>query len=54
MNIGCVLEKPDMVKQMFELGAEPGGDSPEAFARYIAAEVEKWTRVVAATRMKVE
>lgn len=53
-NIGDILKQPDMVKQLFELGAEPGGNTPEAFARYIAADVEKWTRVVAATGVKVE
>jgi tripartite-type tricarboxylate transporter receptor subunit TctC len=53
-NIGDILRQPDMVKQLFELGAEPGGNTPEAFARYIAADVEKWTRVVAATGVKVE
>jgi tripartite-type tricarboxylate transporter receptor subunit TctC len=53
-NISDILKQPDMVKQLFELGAEPGGNTPEAFARYIAADVEKWTRVVAATGVKVE
>ncbi len=53
-NISDILRQPDMVKQLFELGAEPGGNTPEAFARYIAADVEKWTRVVAATGVKVE
>jgi len=53
-NIGDILKQPDMVKQLFELGAEPGGNTPEAFARYIAADVEKWTRMVATTGVKVE
>jgi tripartite-type tricarboxylate transporter receptor subunit TctC len=53
-NISDILKQPDMVKQLFELGAEPGGNTPEAFLSYIAADVEKWTRVVAATGVKVE
>lgn len=53
-NIADVLKQPDMVKQLFELGAEPGGNAPDAFARYIAADVEKWIRVVAATGVKVD
>jgi len=53
-NIADILKQPDMVKQLFELGAEPGGNTPDAFARYIAADVEKWIRVVAATGIKVE
>ena len=53
-HIGDILRQPELVKQLFELGAEPGGNTPEAFARYIAADVEKWIRVVAATGVKVE
>jgi tripartite-type tricarboxylate transporter receptor subunit TctC len=53
-NIADVLKQPDTVKQLFELGAEPGGNTPDAFARYIAADVEKWIRVVAATGVRVD
>lgn len=45
---------PDMAKQLFELGAEPGSNTPEAFARYIATNVKKCTRVIAATGVKME
>ncbi len=31
-----------------------GGNTPEAYARLIAAEVEKWKKVVAATGVKAE
>jgi tripartite-type tricarboxylate transporter receptor subunit TctC len=41
-------------KQMLELGAEPGGNTPDAFGKQIAAEVEKWKKVVAITGVKVE
>lgn len=53
-TIGDILKQPNTVKQLFELGAEPGGNTREAFARYIAGDVEKWTRVVAVTGVKVE
>jgi tripartite-type tricarboxylate transporter receptor subunit TctC len=39
---------------MLELGAEPGGNAPDDFARQIAAEIEKWKKVVAATGVKAE
>jgi tripartite-type tricarboxylate transporter receptor subunit TctC len=52
--ISAALKQPEMQKQMLELGAEPGGNPPEDFARQIAAEIEKWKKVVSATGVKVE
>jgi len=52
--VGATLKQPEVQKQMLELGAEPGGNPPEDFARQIAAEVEKWKKVVAATGVKAE
>jgi tripartite-type tricarboxylate transporter receptor subunit TctC len=52
--IAAMLKEPAVQKQMLELGAEPVANTPEAFARQIAAEVEKWKKVVAATGVKVE
>jgi tripartite-type tricarboxylate transporter receptor subunit TctC len=53
-NIAAILGQPEIVKQLFDLGAEPGGNTPEAYARQIAAEVEKWKKVVAATGVRAE
>jgi len=53
-NIAAILKQPEVVKQLFDLGAEPGGNTPEAYARQIAADVEKWRKVVAATGVKAE
>jgi tripartite-type tricarboxylate transporter receptor subunit TctC len=52
--ISTALKQPELQKQMLDLGAEPGGNPPEDFARQIAAEIEKWRKVVAATGVKVE
>jgi tripartite-type tricarboxylate transporter receptor subunit TctC len=52
--ISAALKLPEMQKQMLELGAEPGGNAPDDFARQIAAEIEKWKKVVAATGVKAE
>jgi tripartite-type tricarboxylate transporter receptor subunit TctC len=52
--ISAALKQPEMQKQMLEFGAEPGGNPPEDFARQIAAEIEKWKKVVSATGVKVE
>ena len=53
-NIADILKQPKVVKQLFDLGAEPGGNAPEAYARQIAADVEKWKKVVAATGVRAE
>lgn len=53
-NIAALLKQPEVVKQLYELGAEPGGLTPEAYAKQIAADVEKWKKVVAATGVKAE
>ena len=53
-NIADILRQPEVAKQLFDLGAEPGGNTPEAYARQIAADVEKWKKVVAATGVKAE
>jgi tripartite-type tricarboxylate transporter receptor subunit TctC len=52
--VSAMLKQPDVRKQMLELGAEPGGNTPEAFAKQVADEVAKWKKVVAATGVKVE
>src|SRR6185436_18095737 len=52
--VSAMLKQPDVQKQMLELRAEPGGNAPDAFAKQVAGEVEKWKKVVAATGVKVE
>lgn len=49
-----LLQQPDIAKQLFDLGAEPDCNTPDAYARLVAAEVEKWNKVVAATGVKAE
>ena len=53
-NIAEVLAQPDVAQRLYELGAEPGGNTPEEFARQISAEVDKWKKVVAKNGLKVE
>jgi tripartite-type tricarboxylate transporter receptor subunit TctC len=53
-NIAEIVAQPDVALRLYELGAEPGGNTPEEFARQIAAEVEKWKKVVAKNGLKVE
>jgi tripartite-type tricarboxylate transporter receptor subunit TctC len=44
--IDRVLAMPDVRKKFADLGVDPVGGPPEAFARHIRAESEKWRRVV--------
>jgi tripartite-type tricarboxylate transporter receptor subunit TctC len=50
----ATLKEADVARQLPELGADPVGNSPNAFLRQIIDEVEKWKKVVAATGVKVE
>ncbi len=45
-DINTVLAMPDMRAKLEEQGAETIGATPEIFARHIAAEREKWSRVI--------
>jgi len=53
-NIAAILHQPEVAKQLLDVGAEPGGNTPEAYTKQIAADVEKWKKVVAATGVKAE
>jgi tripartite-type tricarboxylate transporter receptor subunit TctC len=45
-EIGVALEHPEVRKALDAGGASPQTSSPEAFAAFIGAELEKWKRVV--------
>ena len=49
-----VLADPDVRERMLALGAEPSGDSPEAFGRFIRADQAKWSRLVAERGIRIE
>src|SRR5215471_12926286 len=40
-----VLKDPNVVARLRDIGAEPGGQTPQEFASFIRAETEKWTRL---------
>jgi tripartite-type tricarboxylate transporter receptor subunit TctC len=44
--INAILAEPEMKKRLVELGGEPLISTPEAFGAMIAAETEKWEKVV--------
>ena len=49
-----ILKEEPIRDRLTELGAEPVGNTPDEFARQIAAEVKKWRDVVASTGVKAE
>ncbi|HMZ01705.1 MAG TPA: tripartite tricarboxylate transporter substrate binding protein [Burkholderiaceae bacterium] len=53
-EVAAILKQPDVEKQFFALGAEPGGNTPEEFTRFIAADRDKWARVGANGNVKLE
>ena len=45
----AVLNEPEIKKAIFNQGAEPVGNSPEDFRKYMLADMEKWRKVVKAS-----
>jgi len=48
------LRAPDIVDRLAAQGLEPAPNTPDEFARFIAAELAKWNRIIAAAGIKVE
>ena len=44
----------DIKERFVELGVESVGDTPEHFAVFVQAEIDKWAKIVRATGMRVE
>ena len=53
-HVAAILRLPEVEKMFFEQGAEPVGNTPDEFAKLIAAELKKWSTVVTATGVKLE
>jgi tripartite-type tricarboxylate transporter receptor subunit TctC len=53
-EIGRVLNEPEIRERFSTLGVAPTGGPPERFGAFIAAEVAKFTKLVAETGLKVE
>jgi tripartite-type tricarboxylate transporter receptor subunit TctC len=49
-----ILELPEVVKSLKELGAEPAPSTPDEFAAYTASERARWGEVVRASGVKID
>ncbi len=49
-----VLLAPENAQRLRAMGAEPGGDTPEAFGRFIGAERERWRKTVEAAGLTMD
>jgi tripartite-type tricarboxylate transporter receptor subunit TctC len=52
--INAALASPDLRARLAASGVEPGGDSAQAFGRFIASESAKWSAVAKVAHIKVE
>ena len=48
------LQMPDLKKRIEELGNTPVGSTPQEFDRFIAADMQKWAKVIAEAKIPLE
>jgi tripartite-type tricarboxylate transporter receptor subunit TctC len=48
------LNQPDIKQRLAEQGSDPAGNSPAEFKQFIAAETEKWARIVKISGARVD
>jgi tripartite-type tricarboxylate transporter receptor subunit TctC len=53
-DLAAILHTAEIRDRFAADGGDPGGNTPEEFARYIRAETEKWAKVVKAAGIKPE
>jgi tripartite-type tricarboxylate transporter receptor subunit TctC len=52
-EMNAVLADPEVLRKLANLGSEPFTGTPADFGRFIAAETEKWAKVVRFANLKV-
>ncbi len=49
-----IMQSPEIVKKLSEMGLDPVGSTPEELASYQRAEITKWAKVVKDSGATVE
>ena len=49
-----VLKLTEVADQLLAQGAEPVGNTPQAFAKFLRAEIERWTKLIQATNIRAD
>jgi tripartite-type tricarboxylate transporter receptor subunit TctC len=49
-----IVSQPEVRKQLSAEGGEPIGNTPDEFARWLKAEIAKWTKVVKEANIRAE
>ena len=53
-EIAKILRAPELKERFFVQGAEPVGNTPDAFAAFVSSEIVKWRKVVEASGMQAD
>ncbi len=53
-EVDKILKKPEVIERFAALGAEPVGGTPESLGKFIAAETQKWQKVVKESGAKID
>jgi tripartite-type tricarboxylate transporter receptor subunit TctC len=53
-DMQAILASADMKAKLAPLGAEPAPTSPESFAKFVRAEIDKWAKVVKASGARAD
>jgi tripartite-type tricarboxylate transporter receptor subunit TctC len=49
-----ILKSPDIKARLADIGAEPGGETPDAFTGFIKSETDKWIKLAKDAHISVE
>jgi tripartite-type tricarboxylate transporter receptor subunit TctC len=49
-----IIDEPDTKERLAAIGLEPVGNSPEQFSAQLKVEMEKWTKIIRAARIRAE
>ena len=48
------MAAPDIVEKLRQLGSDPGGDTPERLGAFVRAELDKYSKLIKKSGIKVE